>query len=310
MTQARVNVDNRGGMIPGKPGVRVTALRAYSFTASLFPLAISVTYGIHKGVSISYAILACVVIGVVAIHAASNITNDIEDFRNGLDNTKNPGTHGILARGLLTATQLQIQAYVLFGVGLAAGAVVAWHAGWQLLVLGLIGMAGGYWYTAGPVALKYKGMGDLLMFVIFGPLIAVGTGYALFGYVGWDLVLLSVPAGILVSTMLHGNNTRDFVPDKSRGVTTLAIRLGFTSSQHLLAVLMAVPYGIVGVLVLTGILSLWGLLVFVSVPMAMAIVVSGYRAQFDDVSPIRTIDKRVAALQGVFGVFYLAGIMV
>lgn len=310
MTQGNVKSESPGGMIPDTAGVRFTALRAYSFTASLFPLAITITYGVHKGYVVHWMLLACVVIGVVAIHAASNITNDIEDFRNGLDNKKNPGTHGILARGLMTPAQLQLQAHVLFAVGVAAGVLVAWHAGWQLLVPGLIGAVAGYWYSAGPVALKYRGMGDLLMFVVFGPLIAIGAGYALFGYFGWDLVSLSVPAGLLVSTMLHGNNTRDFLHDKSRGVTTLAIRIGFGLSRHLLVVLLALPYIVVGVLISTGVLSEWGGLVFLSAPVAVMIAMSGYKACPEYVEPIRTIDKRIAALQGVFGVLYLVGVAV
>jgi 1,4-dihydroxy-2-naphthoate octaprenyltransferase len=295
--------------IPGTPGIRFTAVRAYSFTASILPAVIAAAYGAAQGYALSWLRLVLVGIGVVSIHAASNIVNDIEDFRHGIDSATHPGTHGILARGLLSARQLWVQAYVLFALGALAGGLIAVQVGWGMVAAGLMGMAGGYGYTAPPLYFKYRGWGEVVVFVLYGPLLMSAAFAAVYGRWAWMPVLLSLPVALTVVAILHGNNCRDYAHDKAHGITTMAIRLGFGRSRYTLGVLLVAPYMLTALLVVAGVLSVWSLLVVVTLVPAVRVLRDVCASTPLHVSRIADIDKRLAGVQGAFAVLFLAGII-
>ena len=107
------------------------------------------------------------------------------------------------------------------------GSRLTYLRGWPIVVLGLIGLVGGYFYTAPPFQYKFHALGVPLVFLLMGPLMA-------------DRRLLrrqrrvvdrrrsglSVPIGLLVAAILHGNEWRDISEDTRAGISTLSSRVG------------------------------------------------------------------------------------
>ena len=85
--------------------------------------------------------------------------NDAMDFKKGVDRTPTPGS-GAVVRRFISTRQAYAGAAVFFGAGIAIGLVIAYFAGWPILVLGIVGIGIGIIYTAGPWPLKYHALGD------------------------------------------------------------------------------------------------------------------------------------------------------
>ena len=99
-------------------------------------------------------------------------------------------------------------------------------AGWPILLLGLIGVPLAYGYTAPPLKLAYRGLGELNVFVLMGPMMVLG-GFLVHRVAGMGVALTaSVPIGCLVASILHANNLRDLDDDRALGKQTLATIVG------------------------------------------------------------------------------------
>jgi hypothetical protein len=100
-------------------------------------------------------------------------------------------------------------------------------------VLGILGLVGGYGYTAPPLRYKYRALGVPLVFLLMGPLMVVGSYFAVTGAWSVEALILSVPVGLLVAAILHGNEWRDIGEDTRAGIVTLSSRLGRMGSLRL-----------------------------------------------------------------------------
>lgn len=114
--------------------------------------------------------------------------------------------------------------------------------GSTLASLALFGLVLALFYSADPIGLKYHGLGDVVVFLCFGPLLMEGTSLLVCGRFQLSVLAYSVPIGLLTTAILHANNTRDMVPDKASGAITLALTLGFRRSYDLYCVLLATVY--------------------------------------------------------------------
>ena len=138
-----------------------------------------------------------------------------------------------------------------------------------MLLIGVAGLLGGYLYTGGPKGYKYLALGEVLVFVLMGPLSVVGTYLALTGEVSLVVLLASLPVGSLVAAIMAINNHRDAASDRGAGVKTLSNVIGFRASRVENLILPVSAYLFVGLAALFGLLSVWTLLVFLSLPLAL-----------------------------------------
>lgn len=130
----------------------------------------------------------------------------------------------------------------------AGGAAIAGYfaskLGAQFFTLALAGFVLAFFYTANPFSLKFHGLGDVVIFLCFGPLLMSATAAASSGYIGphWPVVYMSLPLGLLTVAILHANNTRDIHADRKAGARTIAQILGFTGSYYLYIALFVIAY--------------------------------------------------------------------
>ena len=208
----------------------------------------------------SWGWLALTVLGIVALEAAKNASGELYDFDSGTDLAVAPedrspfsGGKRVLVEGLLTRSQTAAVAAAAYAIGCGLGLAIAAQRDARVLWLGVAGVACAWWYHARPVALSYRGWGELAVAACYGPLIALGTYLVQRGRFSSELLAAAVPLGLLVAAFLWINELPDAQADASAGKRTLVVRLGRKRAGRLYAVLPLCAF------VLIALLPLWGL---------------------------------------------------
>jgi 1,4-dihydroxy-2-naphthoate octaprenyltransferase len=213
---------------------------------------------------------AAALVGSVFIQIGTNLSNDYSDARRGADTEDRLGPVRVTAGGLMPPRQVLTGTYVAFGIAVAAGAYLAAVAGWQLLLVGVASILAGVLYTGGPRPYGYEGLGELFVFLFFGVVAVVGSYFVQTEHLRWEAFALSVPVGLLASTILVVNNIRDIDTDRRAGKRTLAVKLGRSRARRLYAAMVAAAFTSVPLIwAAGGLLSAWILLALASLPLAL-----------------------------------------
>jgi 1,4-dihydroxy-2-naphthoate polyprenyltransferase len=247
------------------------AVRPWSFTASLVPVLLGACLAAAEG-RIDLALLALTVFGSVAIHAGTNLVNDYYDHRKGIDALQTIGVGGAIQRGELTPRQVLFGGLACFALGSLIGLYLVSVTGPFILWLGLASVLVGFFYTAGPFALAYVGLGELAVFLFMGPVIVVGAHYVQTQQLSPAVVLASLPVGFLVAAILHANNLRDLDLDRRAGKRTLATLLGRSGARIEYYALLAGTYLSLLAIVAAGIAPWPTLMCLVTLPLALRLV--------------------------------------
>ena len=297
---------------PPVGGVKVwiRAIRAFAFTASVMPVVIGAMLALGSGEEVAWYLLPLIAVATVLFHTGTNLISDVADFRRGVDRPGAHGGSGVLLEGLLTSRQLFLAGLAAFAAGSGIGLVIVYLRGWEILWFGLAGLVGGFFYGGHKFGYKYVALGDPMVFVLMGPLIVVGTAFALTGRFEWVTALVSLPVGCLVTAILHANNTRDIADDRQAGARTVANTIGLKAAKVEYVGLVGGAYAIVVGLVAAGLLGLWGLLVLLSLPIAIGNASKVLAARAGDSSPIIDADVRSAKLHLLFCVLLAAGLLI
>jgi 1,4-dihydroxy-2-naphthoate octaprenyltransferase len=179
-----------------------------------------------------------------------------------------------------------------------------------LLVVGILGFIGASTYSLENYGTKYSGLGDFSVFVLMGPLMALGAGIAASGAWSWTLVMVSVPVGFFVALILHGNNIHDIPIDRRAGATTLAIVLGFQASKTYYLLLLFGGYAAVGGLVVFDMAPVSTLLTWLTLPLALRHFTIIREAQNPLNPDLGKLRFRAARLHLLVGLLYVIGFMV
>jgi 1,4-dihydroxy-2-naphthoate octaprenyltransferase len=181
---------------------------------------------------IAWRWLAATVLGIFAIEAAKNASGEIFDWDSGADtgvaeDERSPFSGGkrVIVDGLLTRRQTAWVALVAYAIGAAIGLAIAIEREPAVVWLGLLGVALAYFYHAPPLALAYRGLGELAVALAYGPVIAAGT-YLVQRHTVDRLVLApAVPLGLAIGAFLWVNEFPDARADAAAGKRTLVVRL-------------------------------------------------------------------------------------
>jgi 1,4-dihydroxy-2-naphthoate octaprenyltransferase len=174
--------------------------------------------------------------------------------------------------GLLTSKQVLMGMWIVFGLAVCVGLYLFSVAGWAVLVIGMLSILAAIAYTGGPLPLGYYGLGDLTVFIFFGPIAVCGTYYVQAGAVSPTSIWASIPMGLLTVAILVVNNLRDIKSDRLVGKKTLAVRLGEQGARWEYALCLLCSYLIPLVMGLVGVSSFWVLLTWLSVPVALKLI--------------------------------------
>lgn len=202
--------------------------------------------------AIAWGWLALTISGILFLEAAKNASGEVFDFDSGVDSAveevdRSPFSGGkrVIVDGLLTRRQTAVAALVFYtlGVGIGLAIVVAREPG--VLWLGAAGVLLAYFYHAPPVKLSYRGLGEVAVALVYGPLICCGTFLVQRHTITALPLIVSLPLGLLIGAFLWVNEFPDFKADAAGGKRTLVVRLGrVAASRVFLALLLLAFLGI------------------------------------------------------------------
>jgi 1,4-dihydroxy-2-naphthoate polyprenyltransferase len=207
------------------------------------------------------------VLGLMFAHATNNLLNDYTDSRRGIDKDNyyrnQYGVH-VLEDGLMSEQQFWRYVGVTAGIALALGCWLVFKTGSLTLDLMLAGAFFVLFYTW---PLKYYGLGEPAVLLVWGPLMVGGTYYVLAGTWSWDVVWLSLVFALGPTTVLFGKHTDKLEADRRKGVKTLPVLLGERLSRFAVIGMLCAQYLLCLVLVATGSFSFTLLLVLLNLPL-------------------------------------------
>jgi 1,4-dihydroxy-2-naphthoate octaprenyltransferase len=215
---------------PGLIATWMQASRAWTLAMPFMSVSVGTAAALRNGF-FSLWTYAGAALGAIALQAGANMVNDYYDFVNGTDSAdwNAPESFGpglVIQRGLLRPEQVWWGGIVALAFGSALGLILVAICGWPVLVLGLVGVAGAYFYTGAPLQLAYRGLGDLMVFTLMGPGYVLGAYYVQALSFSRAALVASLPMGFLCSGVLQANNLRDIENDRAHGKRTFAVLIG------------------------------------------------------------------------------------
>lgn len=200
-----------------------------------------------------------VTVGLLFAHATNNLVNDFTDHVKGVDRDNyfraqygpQPLEHGLMTRG-----QALLYTAVTGAIALGAGVLLVGLRGEATLTLLAIGAFFVLFYTW---PLKYIGLGELAVIVVWGPLMVGGGYYVITGTVSEAVVVASLPVALAATTVLFGKHIDKLDADAAKGIRTMPVLLGERNARRATVVMLTLEYLLVGWLVASGSLS-WLLL--------------------------------------------------
>jgi 1,4-dihydroxy-2-naphthoate octaprenyltransferase len=180
--------------------------------------------------------------GALLLQIGSNFANDVFDFEKGADTEDRIGPPRAAQLGLLSPAQLKRGMFFVFALATLIGVYLTTIAGPTIVAIGVVSIAAAIAYTGGPWPLGYHGLGDVAVFVFFGPVAVVGSTFIQVGSAPALAWIAAIPVGGLATAILVVNNLRDIETDRATGKRTLAVRLGRGGARAEWAVLVAGAY--------------------------------------------------------------------
>ncbi len=257
--------------------------------------------------------LLLVALGLVLGHASNNMVNDLFDVLEGVDTADYPranyAPHPLLDN-LVSRNGLIGAVLLCNALDLAIAVYLTWLVGWPVLAFAVSGLAFSVFYVAPPLKLKHRGLGELAIFLIWGPLMIGGTYYVMAETLTWPIVLAAVPYGIGVAAVLMGKHLDKADKDREKGVRTLPVVLGDKGGRSFTMIMVWSYYLIITALTFKGFLPWPALLALVTIPranrfihtlnqpvpasakeafaMAEDVIPADLRARFDPAKPIES----------------------
>uniref|UniRef100_A0A3Q1FLS4 UbiA prenyltransferase domain-containing protein 1 n=1 Tax=Acanthochromis polyacanthus TaxID=80966 RepID=A0A3Q1FLS4_9TELE len=279
----------------------VLALRPWSFSASLTPVALGSALAYKLEGSVDLVILMVCAVAVLVVHGAGNLVNTYYDFSKGIDHKKSDDR--TLVDEILAPQDVVMFGALLYSLGCLCATLLYFLSTLRLEHLALIyfgGLSSSFLYTGG-IGLKYVALGDVVILITFGPLAVMFAHAVQVGYLSVLPLVYAVPLALNTEAILHSNNTRDMDSDKQAGIVTLAILIGPTLSYVLYNLLLFVPYVLFCILATRYTISM--ALPLLTLPMAFSL-----EKQFRSRCYAK-IPQKTAKLNLLMGLFYVFGII-
>lgn len=228
------------------------AFRPWSLHGAIIPVLIGGAVAWKDG-SFCWWILLLIVIGGCLLQSAANLFNTYGDYVKGTDTVENHLRSPELVSGRMEPKHIFYMGTLCLALTALLGLVFIWYSGWDILIIGLIGMAAAAFYTIG-LAYKYRGMGMVSVFLMMGLLMPIGTYYVLAGGYSWEVFLISLPNAFMLTGVLSGNETRDYHTDRESEVGTLSGRMSYKNSMRLYLALNVLSFPILAVLIAAAVI--------------------------------------------------------
>ena len=250
------------------------ATRLPFLSATIVPVVIGIVIAAsHGAFDAVTAILT--VIGAAFVQLGLNVANDVFDTTQGADDanvtpTQFSGGSRVIQYGLVSLRQMATLATVFYLIAGAIGLLLlALRGSPALLIIGVAGFIISLAYTAPPLRLVYRGLGEIAVAIGFGPLMLLGAYVVQTrGALAWEPFVASIPIALLVALILYVNEIPDRRGDARAGKRTLPVRFSRSAIVRGYDVSVVLAYGTVVVGVLLGVLPVPALVVLLTIPLA------------------------------------------
>jgi len=237
-------------------------------------LAVAATQA-NPALSVDYLLAGLAVVGLIVAHAANNMINDYFDMTGGVDTDDYVralyAPHPILS-GWVTKGQLGAAILLMNAIDAGIMTILALARGPLIILFALGGLFVSVFYVAPPIRLKFHGLGEPGVFVVWGPLMIGGVYLAATGTVDWSVILVSLPYALIVTAVLFGKHIDKIEADTKIGVRTMPVILGEARARVVGSWLMILFYPLTILAVVAGLVGPWVLLVVLGIPRLIAVL--------------------------------------
>ncbi|MBI5779034.1 MAG: 1,4-dihydroxy-2-naphthoate octaprenyltransferase [Planctomycetes bacterium] len=263
-----------------KAKIWLKAIRAPFLTATIIPIILGAVIGWTEINTFYWGYFALTLVGGIFIHIGVNLANDYFDHLSGNDwNNQTPtpfsGGSRVIQDRAVKPYQILLAALTSFALGSLIGLYLNYILpGNVILYIGIAGVFLGFFYTGRPIQIGYRGLGlgELATGLGFGPLMVVGSYYVQTQHLTPIPFLASVPVALLIALVLYINEFPDYEADKSVNKKTLPVILGKERAAYLFYGLLLSTYLYTVILVILGLLPVFGLITILTFPLAVKII--------------------------------------
>lgn len=280
----------------------VAGARPRTLPASIAPVLIGTGAAIEAGGFVWWKALLALVVAV-SLQVGCNYANDYSDGIRGTD-TDRVGPFRLVGSGAADPGTVRLAAFASFAVGALAGLVLVFTSAWWLVLVGAVAIAAAWFYTGGSKPYGYNALGEVSVFVFFGPVACLGTTYVQTLSLTWPAIAGALAIGAFTCMILVSNNLRDIPTDRASGKRTLSVLIGDRGSRLFYLGLAILGFGTVAGLAVSG--YWWTLLAFGALPLCVRPVRTLFAGAVGrDLIPVLA---RTSLLDLVFGVLLAVGL--
>jgi 1,4-dihydroxy-2-naphthoate octaprenyltransferase len=287
------------------------ATRLPFLTATLVPVLLGLAVAGREGYWHPWLALLTVA-GACAVHIGLNVANDFFDTLSGADDanvnpTQYSGGSRVIQHGLMTLRQvglLSLSAYVIGGT-IGVYLVVA-RGSLELLGIGVAGIVLSVFYTAPPLRLVHRGLGEVTTALGFGPIMVLGAYVVQTQHLAWEPVLASIPVAILIALVLYVNEIPDRASDAAAGKRTLPVRFSRDAITNGFLVAALAAFATIAVLAAPGIIPRPTIVALLAMPLVFEIY-RGIRSEYSSPYTLMGVMGKNVQLHLVVGVLLLVG---
>jgi 1,4-dihydroxy-2-naphthoate octaprenyltransferase len=253
----------------------ISAFRLPFVTASVVPVVLGAAVAWNSAGRLNWQVFWMVLVGVCLFQIGTNLTNDYFDHitkNDELNETPTPVSGGsrVIQEGLIAPKSVMLAALIFFGLGSLIGLFLVWQLkSGIILLLGIIGVFCGFFYTAFPLKIGYRGFGELVVGLCFGPLVVFGSYYAQTMNLSYAPFVASIPIAVLIGLVLYINEFPDHEADKLVNKRTVVVMLGKEASISIYHALLISIYIFTFICVSVCVFPPFTLVVFFSLPIAL-----------------------------------------
>jgi 1,4-dihydroxy-2-naphthoate octaprenyltransferase len=252
------------------------ATRLPFLTATFVPVALGIAVAARGGpFRPGWALLT--LLAAALAHLGVNVANDVFDTTSGADAanvtpTQFSGGSRVILYGLVSLRGMVWLSVSFFAGAIALGLYMAVARGfWPLFWIGVAGVLVGVEYTAPPLRLVHRGLGEIAVALGFGPIMVLGAFFVQAQHLSWEAFYASLPVAILIALVLYANEIPDRPGDAAAGKRTLPVRFSQRAIVAGYRGSTATAFALIAIGAVTLLLPIWALAALITIPMAIGI---------------------------------------